>query len=150
MRLFLTRKSEKKKSPNAVLPSERTVSRMMRVGHKSGFFKFASRDSAKETSTRLSDVSNAFTAWGQFIIHDILQTPDVHNDPDHPDHFKKCECRPKDKQDDEFLDFCKQIDFPDFRKGSDEVLKTVECIYITRSQRVPDSGSIEQETANNF
>lgn len=23
------------------------------------------------------DLSNAFTTWGQFIIHDVLQTPDA-------------------------------------------------------------------------
>ena len=150
VRPFLTRESEKKNAPNAVLPSEREVSLMMRVRHKSGPFKFASRDARRETDRFVSDVSNAFTAWGQYIIHDILQTPDVHNDPEHPDHFKKCECRPKDKQDDEFLDFCKQIDFPEFRKGSDKDLNSVKCIFITRSQRVADTGSIEQETANNF
>ena len=121
---------------------------MMRVDHVSGGFQIASMNS-------FGDVSNAFTAWGQYIIHDILQTPDVHNDPETPAHFTGCKCTPDDEKDDKFFNFCHQIEFPDFREGSDPVLDTVPCIFITRSQAQlirtgPNSAIREQETANNF
>ena len=121
---------------------------MMRVGHVSGPFRLAGQNFE-------GDVSNAFTAWGQYIIHDILQTPDVHNDPETPEHFKGCKCTPDNEKDDQFFNFCHQIEFPDFRVGSDPVLDTVPCIFITRSQAQlvrtgPNSGIREQETANNF
>ena len=38
-------------------------------------------------------LSNAFTSWGQYIVHDILQTPDAFtnvNDEDKP--FDECKC----------------------------------------------------------
>ena len=137
MRRILTHESE---NSNADLPSERTISRKMRVDHVSGGFKLALDGT----------ISNAFTAWGQYIIHDILQTPDVHNGKRVPKHFEGCKCTPLNERNDEFLDFCHQIDFPG---GRDPVLKSVPCIFITRSQsqlvrsRNGDVIFREQETA---
>ena len=42
------------------------------------------------------DLSNAFTTWGQFLIHDVLQTPDAFtkftNEDDGRDENRPTEC----------------------------------------------------------
>merc|ERR1712176_228804 len=98
-------------------------------------------------------LSNAFTAWGQFIIHDILKTPDaLQARDDHcGNHFANCTCtKPENVTDDDWQFFCYQIStrnkydmdkdniFPLFKEGKRE------CLPMTRSQAV-----IQKDNKNN-
>ncbi|CAG5102891.1 Oidioi.mRNA.OKI2018_I69.chr1.g514.t1.cds [Oikopleura dioica] len=82
------------------LPSERAISLAMR---------------ANTQRTMSNDVSYAFTAWGQFITHDIIQTPDVLGSGDVP-----CDCSGTAPQ-------CKEISL-----DNDPVI-TFPCLFIIRS-----------------
>nr|CCG47854.1 oikosin 21b [Oikopleura dioica] len=82
------------------LPSERAISLAMR---------------SNTQRTISNDVSYAFTAWGQFITHDIIQTPDVLGSGDVP-----CDCTGTAPQ-------CKEITL-----DNDPVI-TFPCLFIIRS-----------------
>ena len=88
------------KKNNQKLPSERKISLEMK----------------KTGSTKSSQTASfAFTAWGQFITHDIIQTPDVGggNVP--------CNCQPNAK--------CKNIEI---NRNTDPVLQ-FPCMFVIRS-----------------
>ena len=80
-------------------------------------------------------LSNAFTSWGQYIVHDILQTPDAFtnvNDEDKP--FDKCKC---DASHEEFDNFCYKVDLSQDKENDRNTgwdTEEVPCISIVRSQ----------------
>jgi len=83
------------------LPSERTISLAMR---RAG-------GPPKESAT----TSYLFTAWGQFLTHDIIQTPDVGNGQ------VPCDCKPNSK--------CKNIRID----RANEPTLTFPCMFVIRS-----------------
>ena len=110
---------------------------------ENGGFKFA----GSVTTGGARSVSNAFTAWGQYIIHDVVQTPDIvifkdedkvdanELDPNNPqdlpeaEHFEKCTCENAAKP--ENSHFCHHIVI----ENDDRINE--ECLFITRSEPNP-------------
>jgi peroxidase len=62
------------------------------------------------------DASVAFTLWGQFITHDIMQTPDAANGE------VPCNCKPHNKCHNMVVD-----------NDTDPVMKRIPCMFIVRS-----------------
>lgn len=135
------------------LPNERLVSLQMRHDHndindekgarlnKVGFNGGFS-NGIIETDDETFTLSNAFTTWGQFIIHDILKTPDALTSKGEgvDEHFKDCQCT--QNPDNDFFHYCHQIStdnkFDRSDKNKHGMFKVVkhECMTIVRSQAV--------------
>ena len=59
------------------------------------------------------------TVWGQYIVHDIVQTPDTHG--------VECDCNNNPPED--YSITCEQVSLE-----NDPILTEMECIHIVRSQ----------------